>query len=219
MDINKYAQNLKEKVTHGKFDGSRLPSPKDQTGHEALLQTNLPLYLEIGCGAGLHPVLFAKNNMNSHLLAFERTKEKFEKFLRRVTSHQLKNVTPIYEDALNWLYPKREIFQHQFSGLFLLYPNPYPKNSQRNKRFLASSSFQFLLSLLKAEANIEIRSNELWYLEEAIFLAENVWDLKNEGLIKVRELDQIQQGLTHFERKYLKEGQDCWQLTLSQLLP
>ncbi len=209
MELDQYAQKLKSKINRGKFDGSHMPKPVDST---SLPQVDCPFFLEVGCGAGLHPVLFAKQFPERHLLAFERTKEKFEKFKRRIEHQEIGNVTPIYEDALHWLYPQRDKVSECFEGIYLLYPNPYPKNSQRNKRFLATSSFQFLLSTLRPQGFIELRSNESFYIEEAIYLAQEVWGLSLESKQLVRDLEEKEKGVTHFERKYLKSNQDCIRL-------
>lgn len=209
MELDKYAQKLKDKLTDRNFDGSRLPIPINKT---AFPSTSSQLFLEIGCGAGLHPILFAQDNPESHLLAFERTKEKFEKFSGRVKSHELKNITAIHDDALHWLYSQLKNESEVFEGLYLLYPNPYPKNTHRNKRFFASPSFQFILSTIKKEGLIELRTNEQWYIEEAQYLAKEVWNLKEISLKEVSTLHPSKQGLTHFERKYLKNNQACYQL-------
>jgi len=206
MELDQYAENLKTKLSRGNFDGSHLPSPVDNTPWP---QTSSPLYFEVGCGAGLHPVLFGKKFPERHLIACERTKEKFEKFKRRVEHQAITNVTPIFEDALHWLYPHKELAHELFAGVYILYPNPYPKNSQRNKRFFAAPSFQFLLSTLRKDGLIELRSNETFYIEEAIFLAKEVWNLEVVAHTKVSELKECEQGVTHFERKYLKTGQNC----------
>ena len=206
MDLDKYADKLKSKVNDRNFDGSLMPKPVDKTQWPLEISKT---YLEIGCGAGLHPILFSKENPNIRLIAFERTKEKFEKFKRRVETHKFTNIIPIHEDALHWLYPHKEKAFAYFDKIFLLYPNPYPKITQRNKRFLAAPSFQFLLSTLKPEGEIELRSNESFYIQEAIFLAQEVWDLEVIENSLVRDLREALQGVTHFERKYLKENENC----------
>ncbi len=213
MELDKYAEKLKAKVSDRNFDGTHLPHSVDSSPWP---ESTLPLCLEVGCGAGLHPVLFAKQSPEFHLIALERTKEKFDKFKRRIEKNKIDTVTPLFEDALHWLYPHREKAKNCFEKIFLLYPNPYPKVSQRNKRFLAAPSFQFLLSTLKTHGTIELRSNELFYIEEAIFLAKNVWNLTVDQRKLVKELEVSQQGVTHFERKYLKDGQDCYQVIFSK---
>lgn len=209
MELAQYAENLKAKLSRGNFDGSHLPKPVDNT---AWPQTSAPLYFEVGCGAGLHPVLFGKEFPKRHLIACERTKEKYEKFKRRIEHQAITNVTPVFEDALHWIYPHKDAAHEVFEGIYLLYPNPYPKNSQRNKRFLAAPSFQLLLSTLKKGGFIELRSNETFYIEEALFLAREVWNLELVARNSVLELKESEQGVTHFERKYLKTGQDCIRL-------
>jgi tRNA (guanine-N7-)-methyltransferase len=209
MELEEYAKKLKQKIEYRPFDPSHLPLAQDPTPWPKVQK---PLFLEVGCGAGLHPIRFAQQNPGHHLIACERTKEKFDKFKRRVENHQLDNVTPIYSDAIHWLHTHIHSIAHAFEKIFILYPNPYPKTGHRNKRFLAGPSFELLLQSLKPSGLIELRSNELFYLEEAKYLAKNVWNLELVSETSVCELEDLFRDVTHFEKKYLKNGQDCRQI-------
>lgn len=86
---------------------------------------------------------------------------------------------------------------------FLLYPNPYPKSSQIQKRWYASAAMVDLMALCP---HIEVRSNWLLYLMEFSRAASH-YGLNGD----VQELVGSD-PMTPFERKYLASGQPCWQL-------
>ena len=86
---------------------------------------------------------------------------------------------------------------------FLLYPNPYPKSSQIQKRWYASAAMVDLIALCP---HIEVRSNWLLYLMEFSQAASH-YGLKG----NLQELVG-NDPMTPFERKYRASGQPCWQL-------
>ncbi|MBU2977326.1 SAM-dependent methyltransferase [Alteromonas sp. C1M14] len=86
---------------------------------------------------------------------------------------------------------------------YLLYPNPYPKRSQIQKRWYGSAAMVDLMALCP---NIEVRSNWLLYLQEFAQAA------KHYGLASTLNEVATDTPLTPFERKYRASGQTCWQL-------
>nr|WP_252736333.1 tRNA (guanine-N(7)-)-methyltransferase [Aestuariibacter sp. A3R04] len=89
---------------------------------------------------------------------------------------------------------------------FLLYPNPYPKSSQIQKRWYASAAMVDLMALCP---HIEVRSNWLLYLME---FSQAVRHYGLQG--NMRELRSAA-PMTPFERKYQASGQPCWQLIIT----
>lgn len=164
-------------------------------------------YLEIGAGRGLHAVQFAQTNPDKQLIAIERTKVKFEDFAKRALAEKLDNLTPVHADAIPWVVhalPPRSL-----DGVFLLYPNPEPKNAQQ--RWLNMPFFEFLISRLKPEAKVVLATNIEDYFEEAKAQTEQVWQLP----FKAFEVDKSSKR-THFEIKYLARGETCYQLEITK---
>ena len=86
---------------------------------------------------------------------------------------------------------------------YLLYPNPYPKASQVQKRWHGSPAMQALMALCD---ETEVRSNWLVYLLEFAQAA------KHYGRISDIRALSGNDAFTPFERKYTASGQTCWQL-------
>lgn len=166
-----------------------------------------PICLEIGAGMGRHAILFAEQHPDKTLVAIERTAAKFKVFAVRQQEHQLANLIPVHADALPWMVhalPPASVEQ-----LFILYPNPEPKNPAQ--RWLNMPFFEFLLSRLQAEASITLASNIPAYLDEAEQQLIHSWHLPYQ-----RQAIAKDSARTHFEVKYLQRAESCQQLIISK---
>lgn len=172
---------------------------------EPLAVSNAPLYLEIGAGKGKHALLFAKQNPDRHLIAIERTSEKFEAFDKLAKAENLPNLNAVHADAI--AYTAHHIAPNSLDGAFILYPNPEPAN--KNQRWLNMPFFEFLVSRLKPGATIILASNIGEYIDEAQQLLDEVWLLPYERF----EID-AESARTHFEIKYLARGEKCQELII-----
>jgi tRNA G46 methylase TrmB len=155
---------------------------------------------------GFHPIRFAQENPDQFLLAFERTQEKFAKFARRLERHpHLKNLMAIRGDGMAWIV--HGIPPCSVDHYFFLYPNPYPKNSQRNLRFHNMPLFQWVVDSLKPKGLVTLATNSTSYAEEAERVSESSW-----GLRPVKRERWLAAPRTHFEKKYQQRGEICWNL-------
>ncbi len=188
------------------FESLKMPVPPD---FRALpLDPAMPLDVEIGCGVGYHPLKYAQKNPGRQLVAFERTTEKFEKFAGRLKNHpELPNLFPVHGDAIPWI--THGFLPESVDRYFLLYPNPYPKEAQKNQRFHFMPFFSRLKDTLKRGGSITLATNEESYMLEAKQVLREQWGMK---LIDCRELPLDFTPRTHFEKKYLLRGDRCWNL-------
>ena len=137
------------------FEAQYIKKPKDFKLFIPLKQ-NMPIDLEIGCGVGWHPLVYAKKNPDRFLIAIERTAEKFEKFQRRFESHgKPENLLPVHADAVAWI--THALGDDSCSRIMIPYPNPYPKNSAQ--RWVRMPFFRRLLQVLKPGGSIQILTN------------------------------------------------------------
>lgn len=166
-----------------------------------------PICLEIGAGMGKHAIQFAIQNPEQTLVAIERTAAKFQAFAARQLDHQLINLYPVHADAIPWVVfalPPKSVSQ-----LFILYPNPEPKNPAQ--RWLNMPFFEFLLSRLQDGAHITLASNISSYIDEAEQQLIEVWKLPY-----ARQQVALDATRTHFEVKYLARGELCEQLLMTK---
>ena len=144
------------------------------------------LSIEIGCGAGFHPIQWSKRNPEHGLVALERTQNKFQAFQRRLSGHsQTTNIFPRNSDARLWL--PNAVGANEIAHYYFLYPNPYPKSSQANKRWHRNPLMHFIMSSLQPQGTLTFASNELWLKQECIQYMTEFWQTE---LIQNTTIDQ-----------------------------
>ena len=188
------------------FRPEALKPPRDFVA--PVLPVDRPVWLEIGAGVGMHALTCARQNPEIQLYAIERTAEKFSKFLNSYQADPIANLQPIHADALPWVV--HGLPPQSIAKLFILYPNPEPKNPAH--RWLNMPFFGFLLSRLQDGAEIVLASNISVYLDEAEQQAREVWQLPVTR--HVVSGDVAGAGRTHFEVKYLARGESCGELRM-----
>ncbi|RYY78356.1 MAG: SAM-dependent methyltransferase [Moraxellaceae bacterium] len=170
-------------------------------------QFEQPICLEIGAGMGRHAILFAEQHPEKTLVAIERTRAKFKVFAVRQQDHQLAHLYPVHADAIPWVV--HALLPRSVEQLFLLYPNPEPKNPAQ--RWLNMPFFEFLLSRLQNNAQITLASNVPAYLDEAANQLQQMWKLPF-----VRQMIAQDSARTHFEVKYLARSEPCAELMITK---
>ena len=178
-------------------------------------QQQRPLVIEIGPGVGLHPIRYAQQNPNNYIIGIERTTDKFNKFAGRVAHHpQLNNVLPIHADAVEWI--SSNIRANEVGKYFLLYPNPYPKAAQKNKRLMHMPFMQYLIATMQIGASLTLATNMEFFYNEAKEIWSQIACFKIE-VDRVLHAGDIEPR-THFERKYLAAGQTCYELVFVKVI-
>ena len=171
------------------------------------------LIVDLGCGVGYHPIWLARNNPNTGVVAIERTKAKFLSMQRRSNNHELHNLFCVHADAQHWI--PQNLRDKSLDHLYFLYPNPYPKRKQANKRYHRQAFFEVLLNKLKDSGQLTFATNEKWLHEECETYLSHLWKLNP---IKSETLSPRQTGhfRTHFEKKYLSRGESCFNLVFAK---
>lgn len=169
--------------------------------------SNTPLVLEIGAGKGKHALSFAAEHPDKHLIAIERTRNKFEAFTKLFEQQLPDNLTPIHADAIAWAV--HALLPNCLTSIYLLYPNPEQHNL--NQQWLNMPFFEFLLSRLQVGGTVILATNIESYMDNAVQQATTVWALPNS-----RHKIAIESQRTHFEVKYLARGETCWELTITK---
>ena len=185
---------------------------KEQQVWRKSMQPHQRLVIEIGAGVGMHPIQYAHHNPNDFIVAIERTTNKAQKLISRVNSHpQLNNIYPIHADAIEWI--SKNIDDNEVSHYFILYPNPYPKLKQANKRFMHMPFMYKLLATLQGQ--ITLATNIESYYAEAKEVFTNTWGL---DIITDEILPENYPARTHFEKKYLARQEKCFNLVLGNYM-
>jgi tRNA G46 methylase TrmB len=166
---------------------------------------NAPLIVEIGAGKGKHALSFAEQNPDKHLIAIERTRNKFDAFAKLATAQNALNLDAIHADAIAWIV--HAVPANSVAKIFILYPNPEQHNP--NQQWLNMPFFEFLLSRLQDDGEVVLVTNIEAYMDNAEQQATQIWCLP---ITRYKVPSDSQR--THFEVKYLARGETCWELNI-----
>ncbi len=183
------------------FQKHKLPAPRSSVKWP---DTCLPIDVEIGAGAGMHALQYSKDESKRHLIAIERTKEKFRKMEKQFQSFPSKNTTLVHADAINWLCynaPKNSL-----SRVYILYPNPEPNNA--NQRWPRMPFLSYLIELMGNGSKLCLATNIESYYKECL----EGFPLVGLEITFSGELNKGHIPRTHFEKKYLERAQTCFEV-------
>ncbi|XOV80254.1 MAG: tRNA (guanine(46)-N(7))-methyltransferase TrmB [Aestuariibacter sp.] len=163
------------------------------------------------CGIGESSARLASLYPNHRVIGIDKSAQRVAKHQHHFDSDRIQesallshkdNYCVVRADVIDfWRLVRRE--QWQVDGHYLLYPNPYPKASQLQKRWYASASLQDLLLL---KGHLQVRSNWQLYLQEFQYA------LRIAGVEATLTAVAGEDAMTPFERKYQNSGQTCWRL-------
>jgi tRNA (guanine-N7-)-methyltransferase len=152
------------------------------------------------CGVGESTALIAQAHPEAKVIGIDKSAARIDKH----SSYAANSTNYLIVRAdLNDLWRLAVLEGWQLQKHFLLYPNPYPKSSQLQNRWYASSA---LPDILKLGGLLEVRSNWQLYIDE-FALALQLAQIQAE----VRQYNAVE-PMTPFERKYWGSGQSSWQL-------
>ena len=104
-----------------------------------------PLWLEIGFGGGEHLAHLAELHPEVTFLGAEAFMNGVAKLLAQIAERNLQNVRIHYGDARALLEALPDGMQ---SRVYLLYPDPWPKERQKKRRFVSAANLAHIHRLL-----------------------------------------------------------------------
>ena len=165
-----------------------------------------PVLLDNGCGTGESTVALAHRQPAALVIGIDKSAARLERARRHVVPNNATfvraNLVDVWRAARyrNWAV----------DTCYLLYPNPWPKQSQLMRRWHAHPAFADLLAL---GARLELRSN--W----ALYVAEFGRALEQWGGYTVTSGSwQPDNPVSAFERKYLASGHALFRLVAEPVL-
>jgi tRNA (guanine-N7-)-methyltransferase len=187
------------------FDSKHIPAPRGYEGFR--FPSGFSSFaLEIGAGVGWHAETYARSNPKHYLLAVEHSHERFAKLSRRVARAKLDNIVAIQADAESFVVHSVPLLS--LERILILYPNPYPKAAQSNKRWHRMPFMQALLATLKPGGVLQMATNEDFYAAEFFAEMQEVWGLSLVSNERVsRAADPLFSPRTHFEKKYYERDE------------
>lgn len=167
------------------------------------------IILDSCCGVGESTAHIARQYPEAKVIGIDKSAHRIAKHSHY--AQQRENYTVLRADVNDFW---RLAVQHHWQPCrhYLLYPNPYPKASQVQKRWHACAAFADLLAL---GGILEVRSN--WQ----IYIQEFAQALAVAGVKAQCDEFKAPQPLTPFERKYWQSGQQSWRTVanLAEFVP
>ena len=179
-----------------------------------------PIWLEIGAGTGAFFVEMAKANPDRQLIAIERCKERGKRLLRKTEKSLLANLASFRGNAIPALI--NEIPAESIERIYILYPAPFARNSQRKNRWYLHPLMPHLVRILKKGGLLIWASDQEFYINEAEHVCRSRFQLETlaHGALAANPynaLDLFPEGRTKFERTFRAEGLTCHELVCKKL--
>ena len=159
---------------------------------------------EIGYGDGNHLVEMAKLHPDIAFIGTEVFVNGNAAILKHIVNEDIKNIR-IFPDDVNLLFPYLQ--DNIFDRIFILYPDPWPKNRNENRRMVNINNLKIFHSLLKTDGNLFVASDHPVYIPWVLFCIYNTdlfsWDAEKSADFVNAPTDWIS---TKYEQKAIRES-------------
>lgn len=179
------------------------------------LNPQSPWWLEIGAGTGGFFHTLATLLPENSFLAIERDRYRGKTLEKRSEKAALSNFWGVRANAIPWVL--HFVPENQVSRIYVLYPCPWPKTSERKNRWYLHPFMRVLLSKLAPGGHLVWASDQQFYIEEATYSCQQKFGLNilKSGELSPHPLNMLShfpQGRSKFEADFLKRGQPCFEL-------
>jgi len=174
-----------------------------------------PIWLEIGAGSGGFCVELARRNPHASVVAIERCRTRGKTLVRKAEREALPNLSAFRGNAVPLVIGK--IPTAALDRIYILYPCPWPKNSQRKHRWYLHPAMRHMVRSLRPGGLLIWASDQRFYIDEATLVAQGAHGLEIlvHGAIAPNphnDLEHSPAGRTKFEATFLAAGQPCYEL-------
>ncbi|GAB4184655.1 MAG: tRNA (guanosine(46)-N7)-methyltransferase TrmB [Calditrichia bacterium] len=170
------------------------------------------LIIEIGFGNGEFLESLARENSDALCVGFDISLESCERAVKRAGIHQLNNMKVILGDAGVLM---RELFaENSVSGVFMNFPDPWPKKRHKEKRLIQESFIETLANILQPGAFYELVTDQEFYAEEA----KAIFDQSAYFEIEAYQKNPVRTIQTKYERKWLKLNRNIYRLKVKKMM-
>lgn len=165
--------------------------------------------LEIGPGRGDVLLYLAEKNPNKKFIAIELGKKRFYKLIPRIEKKKLSNILLIQGDA-RIVISKFFTKENSFEKIYVLFPDPWPKDKHEFHRLLDLKFLYYANYLLKTDGILTIGSDHKDYIDWILNRITAIPQFKNlfSPQDYVHQLDEF--PLSYFEEKWREMGKDIY---------
>lgn len=164
--------------------------------------------LEIGPGRGDFLLEYTAAVPHKKMIAIELGKKRFLKLIERVKKTTTNNITLACGDARAVL--TEHLKEHRFSEIYVLFPDPWPKNKHSFRRLLTTEFITLLAHHLTPNGVLIMGTDSPEYAHEIIQATSAVVTLKNTGTPFITDSPLPIKLETYFEKKWRTLGKNIF---------
>jgi tRNA (guanine-N7-)-methyltransferase len=181
----------------------RQPSAAGRTAFAAVADrlAKTPFVLDAGCGTGASTLALARQFRDQWVLGVDQSAVRLATGMRALAAAAVPRNVILLRCELVDFWQLAAAAGLRCARQYLLYPNPWPKSAQLQRRWHAHPVLPAALAL---GGDIELRTNWRVYAEEFVEA------LRLVGIESTLEAFVPEQPLTPFERKYAASGHVLW---------
>lgn len=171
--------------------------------------------LELGSGSGAHLIELAAQNPEKLVFGFEI---RFKRAVRTIEKANVRGISNCFVlrvsyDNLQTIFPNNSV-----SRLYVNFPDPWAKKSQRKHRILSKTFLDLLPDILKADGDVYIKTDHREYFDtfhqllssdDRYSVLAETWDLYSSEYL-------AQSIPTEFERLFTNKGEPIHHLLFTQ---
>lgn len=174
--------------------------------HRDIFENSNPIVVELACGTGIYTLELARRNPQKNYIGIDIKGARIWKGATRARDEQLENVRflRIYIDHLDEYFGADEI-----NDIWITFPDPYLKGSDRNKRLTAPKFLRIYQKVLHPGGQVRLKtdSDKLFSFTRRVIantackqtdIVENIYQQRPDN-----ELLTIQ---TDYEKEHLQAG-------------
>lgn len=178
------------------------------------------VHLEIGAGTGHFFATLAEKFPDEMFLAIERDRMRGKALKRKSDKLNLPNFRGYRGNAIPAVF--HNIPSESIDSVFILYPCPWPKFSQRKNRWYFHALLPDAIRILKPGGKLIWSSDQEFYIREAEYICRSKYALQvdSHGALKPNAFNFLEffpEGRTKFEKSFLSEGHPTFELITTKV--
>jgi tRNA (guanine-N7-)-methyltransferase len=171
--------------------------------------------LEIGPGRGDFLFHLCESQPTQNIVAVELGGKRYHKLVERAQEHNLKNLTLVHGDAR--LAIMKDLAEVRYDRIYVLFPDPWPRNGHRHRRLLQKDFLLPLLEKLNPGGVFTLVTDVEDYATWALSNSQEAPGISRPqaALPLTQNLPELVQ--TYFEQKWRKMGRGVWAVQLTRV--
>jgi tRNA (guanine-N7-)-methyltransferase len=174
-------------------------------------------FLEIGPGRGDFIMALAEQYPDRKVVGIELAKKRYFKLIPRIEKRGITNVT-LVRAAAQIAIP-RHCEPQTFERIYVLFPDPWPKDRHAPHRLLNSDFLRMLAGLLRHYGLFFFATDHRPYAEWVVENIAGVDELENLGDPFTSQADIADYFPSFFEQKWREEGREIFYVRCRRIMP